>query len=151
MKRSHRSSAIQSEDRPSFDLSSLIDVSFLLLIYFLATSTLEQKEADLGMTLPTTSNCPGDHDVDRIMIEITPQGTVLMSGEEVESATSQSDLPVLSERLGFYKVTAELMRQTPVVIVQASDSARCQRFIDVVNCVAGQQIKNVTLSGFMEE
>ena len=49
----HRRRPVE-EAEPVLDMSSLIDVSFLLLIYFLVTSTLDPKEADLGMKLPTT-------------------------------------------------------------------------------------------------
>lgn len=37
---------------PMLDISPMIDLSFLLLVYFLATSTLEPVESDLGMTMP---------------------------------------------------------------------------------------------------
>lgn len=37
----------RDEDVAGLDISSLIDVSFLLLIYFLVTSTLDPREGDL--------------------------------------------------------------------------------------------------------
>jgi hypothetical protein len=37
--------------QPALDISSLIDVCFLLLIYFLVTSTITPRETDLGMAL----------------------------------------------------------------------------------------------------
>ena len=43
-----------SDEDPELDISSLIDVSFLLLIYFIVTSTLQKRETDLGITLPST-------------------------------------------------------------------------------------------------
>ena len=40
------------DDEPGLDISSLIDVCFLLLIYFLVTTTIQPREQDLRMSLP---------------------------------------------------------------------------------------------------
>ncbi len=51
-----------NDDEPALDISSLIDVCFLLLIYFIVTSTMQPREQDLPMTLPTinATNAPID-------------------------------------------------------------------------------------------
>lgn len=144
MKRPPRRSSIAAEAAPAFDLSSLIDVSFLLLIYFLATSTLQPKEVDLGMKV----GGDGQYEIDLLTIDINPQGEVIIAGEVVEDSSPKSELLELSDRLAFYKTTSELMGQKPVVVVSAADTTRCQRFVDVLNCVAGQRIEDVTLAGF---
>ncbi len=144
MKRSSRRSATAPEAAPAFDLSSLIDVSFLLLIYFLATSTLQPKEVDLGMKV----GGDGEYEIDLLTIDINPQGEVQISGEVIEDSAPKLELLELSDRLAFYKTTTELMGQKPVVVVNAADTTRCQRFVDVLNCVAGQRIENVTLADF---
>jgi len=144
MKRPLRRSIITPEVEPAFDLSSLIDVSFLLLIYFLVTSTLQPKEVDLGMTV----GGEGDYSIDLLTIEISSEGEVKIAGDVIEDSTAKSELLELSDRLAFYKTTTELIGQEPVVIVDAADTSRCQRFVDVLNCVAGQRIENVTLSNF---
>ena len=45
----HKKSIVQDEGNPELDISSLIDVCFLLLIYFIVTSTITPREQDLGM------------------------------------------------------------------------------------------------------
>ena len=49
----HRKYEAEEESDPALDISSLIDVCFLLLIYFLVTSTITPRETDLGMALPS--------------------------------------------------------------------------------------------------
>ena len=41
------------DNDPELDISSLVDVAFLLLIYFLVTSTLRPDETDLSIVLPS--------------------------------------------------------------------------------------------------
>jgi biopolymer transport protein ExbD len=40
------------EDTPIINLTSLLDVMFILLIFFLATSTLQREEHDIKVNLP---------------------------------------------------------------------------------------------------
>ena len=48
----HKRQQLEPEEEPALDISSLIDVCFLLLIYFLVTSTIKPRESDLGLQLP---------------------------------------------------------------------------------------------------
>ena len=43
---------ILKEEKVELQIAPLIDVVFLLLIYFMVTSSLKKSEADLGITLP---------------------------------------------------------------------------------------------------
>ena len=58
-------------EEPALDMSSLIDVSFLLLIYFLVTSTLEPRESDLSMEMPTDSGKASSIQIDPLKIRLT--------------------------------------------------------------------------------
>ena len=42
------------EERTELPIAPLIDVVFLLLIYFMVVASLRPQEADLGITLPGT-------------------------------------------------------------------------------------------------
>ena len=148
MKRPRRPSTAAQEDRPAFDLSSLIDVSFLLLIYFLATSTLDPKEADLGMTLGGKP-VDGDYVADELFVDVRADGTIEVAKMAVDDAAADHrDLPGLRESLMTYKKIAQLMGHDPIVVIRAADEARGQRFVDVINCVAGEHIEKVTLANF---
>jgi biopolymer transport protein ExbD len=49
------------------DISSLIDVCFLLLIYFLVTSTIKPRETDLGMALPAANPSNEQPDIEPLL------------------------------------------------------------------------------------
>ena len=40
------------EESPALEIASLIDMVFLLLIYFMVTASLVKSEGDLGIKLP---------------------------------------------------------------------------------------------------
>ena len=43
---------MEQMERPSINVASLIDMVFLLLVYFMVAASLQRSEADLGIRLP---------------------------------------------------------------------------------------------------
>lgn len=145
---------IPEEKDPELDMSSLIDVSFLLLIYFLVTSTLEPKEADLGMTMPTNnSSGSAEVEIDQMTVEVNSEGHIVLNDEILDTDASVREVPMLLDRLKTYAESAKLTDSKPMVIIAADDAAKGQRFIDVLNALAHEKVKidNVTITGFTEE
>jgi len=143
-----------AEQNPGLDMSSLIDVSFLLLIYFLVTSTLDPKEADLGMTMPTSqTSAPSEVEVDQMIVEVNSSGHIVLNDEVLDTDTESRDVPLLLDRLKLYVQSAALTQSDPLVIIKADDAARGQRFVDVLNALADEEvgIRNVTIDGFKED
>ena len=138
---------------PELDISSLVDVAFLLLIYFLVTSTLRPDETDLSIVLPSQVPNENPLDIDPIAIVIGPDGSVTYNEEPIPlSGGSGADrLPDLRQRLKAYKDLADGTNQEAMVTVKADDDGKTQRFIDVVNALASVKIKNVTMTGFRDE
>lgn len=139
---------------PALDMSPLIDLSFLLLIYFLVTSTLEPRESDLAMTLPGVATTPTRViDFDPIKIEVSGSGEILVEGEVLDTNTSSRELPLLLDRLKTYAESARLTSTQPRVIIAADDASKGQRFVDVLNTLAtrGVEISEVSLEGFAPE
>lgn len=136
-------------------MSSLIDVSFLLLIYFLVTSTLDPKEADLGMTMPTnsTSSSSTQVEIDQMTIDVNSSGHIVLNEEVLDTDPTKREVPLLLDRLRTYAQTAKMTDSEPVVIIAADDAAKGQRFVDVLNALADKDvdIRNVTITGFTEE
>jgi biopolymer transport protein ExbD len=142
------------EPEPELDMSSMIDVSFLLLIYFIVTSTLDPKEADLGMTMPTSqSSGSADVQIDQMTINVNGMGHILVNEEVLDSDADNREVPALIDRLSTYAESARLTDSKPMVIIAADDAAKGQRFVDVLNALAHESvgIQNVTISGFTDE
>lgn len=64
------------------DITPLIDVVFILLIFFMVTTTF-QREADLAINLPTASEEPAAKPDAPLEIVITAQGHYLVGGREL--------------------------------------------------------------------
>lgn len=151
---SKRRKGVEEEDEPGLDMSSLIDVSFLLLIYFIVTSSLQDKEADLGMTMPTSqSDGSADVEVETMSISVNPDGHITVNEEVLDTDTQDRKVPMLLDRLQTYAESARLTNSEPVVIISSDDGASSQRFVDVLNALSHEKvkIKNVTISGFTDE
>ncbi len=142
------------EENPELDMSSLIDVSFLLLIYFLVTSTLDPKETDLGMTMPTnTSSSPSEVEIDQMTVEVNSSGHIVLNDEVLDTDIDNHEVPLLLDRLRTYAESARLTDSQPMVIIAADDASKGQRFVDVLNALSDKQvdIRNVTITGFKDE
>jgi biopolymer transport protein ExbD len=66
----------------TLSLTPLIDVVFLLLIFFLVTSEFEDEERRLDIVLPNaTSAVPMTGQAREIIIDITAEGAIYLRGE----------------------------------------------------------------------
>lgn len=136
------------------DMSSMIDMSFLLLIYFLVTSTLEPIEGDLAMTMPSKSSDGGAQvEIDMATVKVNPAGHVELNDEVLDTDASVREVPMLVDRLRSYVEAARLTGSDPMVIIAADDAAKGQRFVDVLNALADPNvnISKVTITGFSED
>lgn len=134
-------------DEPALDISSLIDVCFLLLVYFLVTTTIQPREQDLSISIPGPP--AGDLvALPPMVIELRQGGEVVVNpgdaAEVYESDVSSRELPQLRSRLqglaGFGK------RNLPRVMLRVHDEALQQRYIDVINCLADAGIRDVAIA-----
>tara|TARA_R110002096_G_scaffold147671_16_gene307683 strand:+ start:15049 stop:15504 length:456 start_codon:yes stop_codon:yes gene_type:complete len=146
MRKSSRRSG-SSDIKPGLDLSSLVDVSFLLLIYFVATSSLRPEESDLGLSLPVDPVSErGRVDLPAFEIFLQGDGSIVGNDEILDSDTTNRDLPELREQLSIYKAASDLLQLDPEISVSADDASQGQRFLDVLNCLASLEINQVNLT-----
>ncbi len=146
-RRKRSSSPFAGREDPELSISPLIDVAFLLLIYFLVATTLLKEEADLSMTLPGVAKVQSDPvQVDQMHIEIDPAGVILVNREPVETDPSQRDLPQLTDRLTRYSAAARLAQSDALVVLKCHEDVVEQRFIDVLNACAAAGINNISIS-----
>jgi len=74
--------ATRPKEEPEVNLTSLIDVVFLLLIFFMV-STSFVKESRLTITLPEAESEAPAAEAERLEVAITAAGTFLVNGREL--------------------------------------------------------------------
>jgi len=136
---------------PGLDISSLVDVAFLLLIYFLVTSTLQPKEGDLGLALPSDVPSNSPIKLDPMTISINEEGQIFLKEVLIESDVASRTLAALLAELKQYKQMCDATESKPIVVVAADDGAVHQRLVDVINTLSKVEITNITLTGFSQE
>ncbi|MEM9281343.1 MAG: biopolymer transporter ExbD [Verrucomicrobiota bacterium] len=135
------------EEEPELDISPLIDVAFLLLIYFLVTTTLQKSEADLSLVLPGVEQEDSrEIKIDQMLVRVESTGVVMVNEEVSDTDPNDRALPNLTDRLSRYSASAEVANTETQVIIDCDPEAVGQRFIDVLNVCAKANIKNVSLA-----
>jgi len=153
MARHKKHQSIEDPD-PALDISSLIDVCFLLLIYFIVTSTIAPREQDLGLQLPGVGMSTEQPKIAPMLINITETGTIsATSGGEPQTLDSDPgvrELPLLNAQLELYVSGVSAAGEKPLVQIFASPEATQQRVIDVLNALAGAKINAVTFTDLID-
>ncbi len=152
----HKKISAEPEDEPQLDISSLIDVCFLLLIYFLVTSTIIPRERDLLMALPTDKGeRPLTPAIPPMFIRVAENGAVFSgtgAGEQaLDTDASTRDLPLLSSQLHLYHDAARSAGDEAMVQLSVDASATQQRVIDVLNALGGEGIVSVTFTDLVDD
>ncbi len=147
----HKKMQSPEEDEPGLDISSLIDVCFLLLIYFLVTSQIVKKEQDLSTSLPSTAPSETPPDLAPMLILLEGNGNISLKGETgiielIESDSDSRELPNLAQRLDLHKSVADTASQKALVQIRVEGDTVQQRVIDVLNALAGAGITEITFT-----
>jgi biopolymer transport protein ExbD len=137
-------------EEPDMNVAALIDMTFLLLIYFMVSATLHRSEADLGIRLPGMVQQTQEVEMtDEQTIEIQKTGRIVLNGQEFD-APDNVDLPELIATLMRYRLASEASKNPPLVTIWAEDETLHQRVIDVMNACASADIRNVTFTASAE-
>ena len=138
--------SIPTDSDPELDVAPLIDMVFLLLVFFMSTASLVKSEGDLGIKLPGIVQQAVTVDMpDEQMIEVRENGRVYLNGREFGNV-DQNDMPQLVTTLERYKTASRASKNKALITIWADDNALHQRVIDVMNACAAAGIENVTFS-----
>ena len=148
MPRRRRPPLAEPEAFERLDISPLIDMSFLLLIFFLVTSIMQQSETELTTRLPDRLNLE-DPDLEALTVDIqaSADGTVLYNGTAVSTDLNDRKLTTLVAELKNAKSLASSTTTPIIASIDIADDATQQRFADLLNALAGAEIENIALRG----
>ncbi len=131
-------------DDEEFQMAPMIDIVFLLLIYFMVTTTLIKQEADLGMQLPgQVSQSTEVKMPDEQIIDVFEDGRVILNGQ-VFDQPPRREMPELTATLKRFKDAADLAKSPAMVTIQAENATFHQRVVDVMDACAAAGINSVS-------
>ncbi|GAB4167956.1 MAG: biopolymer transporter ExbD [Wenzhouxiangellaceae bacterium] len=127
----------EQEEEPEINLTSLIDVVFLLLIFFMVSATFE-RQALLRVELPEASETETRELPERIELVITESGDYFI-GERMLADTEKSTLKLaLSEALA--------ANPDAVVVLRADARAEHGLVVRALDAAAAEGVRAVSIA-----
>ena len=119
-----------------FQIAPMLDILFVLLLFFMVSAGAQKHEASLTTQLPGNKPAPGGLAPERIGID--EDGQVSIYGANVD-APYDHQMPQLVARL---KTVVQQHGGQPVIITP-SRSTKQQSVVDVLNACAAAHVKNL--------
>ena len=105
--------ARQVDQELSLELTPLIDMVFLLLIFFLVATTFHQEEREMQIALPVaTSAGPISALLQELVVNVDEEGHIIIGGRRVEPQSLRSMIAGAVELNPQQKVTVRGDRKT---------------------------------------
>ena len=115
----------------AMDLTPLIDIVFLLLIFFLVTSTFKKDELALLLKLPKTEQGAGaEKKIDQLTIELS-DAAVAVNGKK----SSMEELPS----------TFEKAQKETLVNLRVDGDVKYTRLVKVLDLLQANKLENISL------
>ncbi len=130
----------QSEAEAPINMTSMMDMVFNLLIFFLVATTMAQEERDTAVKLPNTSQArPLSAPPQQLIINIKDDGSLVVTGKTYDAAA-------LSQML------AEVAQKDPGrnVLIRADERSTFRHFAGVVDLCRGVGIAEAKI-GYLKQ
>lgn len=127
-----------------FQIAPMIDVVFVILLFFMVAAGQQQKENAHNTKLPGTEP-PEDGTVmpDEVSIAIEDDGQIYLNDDPLDSP-DQKDLRELAANLIQLKQASDNAGSKILVTVYANELAKYERVVDVLDSLTRAQIVDVT-------
>lgn len=127
-------------DEPTLNLTPMIDVVFLLIIFFMIGTQFVQRERQFDVQLPTVSDAqPLTSRPDEIVVNVATAGRVVVRDQEL-------DLEALRQMLD----TARQNYPDQAVVVRGSGPDPYQHVMDVLTVCHQAKISHLSLASQLQ-
>ena len=135
-----------NEGHLGFQIAPMIDVVFVIMLFFMVMAGAVKVERELNTKLPGTAETSGPTDfVDEIIINIAENGEVLLNDEPMDTPASK-EMTQLRGTLLRLKQGSDAAKAPTLVTVVSEPDAKYSRTVDVLDALAVAQIENVTFT-----
>ena len=142
------------DDVDEVDLTPMIDVTFLLLIYFMVTTMLKQPESELSIQLPGKPQSSDVTPMDMLKVRIGDEGEVYLNGSEIEDGFDLLMLDLVANlktqkgmRDQLINSGAKSKEEAELKVeIESSGIAEHQAAVSVLNACSSAGVNKVTFS-----
>jgi biopolymer transport protein ExbD len=132
-------------------MGPMIDMVFLLLVFFMVTAKPVKQESDISLGLPGTVAAEESIELpDEQRIRIEDDGRVVLNDTTL-GEPGDAQLGQLVATLKRFKESADANKADALVTLDAADNTTQQRIVDVLNACARADITGVTFSDSASE
>lgn len=140
MKTHHKRNA-SSVANLGFQIAPMIDVVFVIMLFFMVMAGTVQVENRQNTRLPSDQGPPMD--VGEIAIRIEDDGQVLLNDDPLDTPDSRS-LPELANSLKLLRESSAAANSKVLVTIYADETARYERVVDTLDALTRAEIRDVT-------
>ncbi len=126
-----------SNPGPKLNMTSLIDVVFLLLIFFMVTTTFE-KQAKLKIQLPEATEKVNPQSQEQVVISISQKGSIYINNNELLNSKYDSIVGGLKQI-----VKGE---EKPPIVIRADADAAHKHVVTVMDVLADMGFTSVSIA-----
>ncbi len=134
------------DPRPEMPIAPMIDVVFLMLIYFMVSATLQRQEADIAFQLPGVAEQDEPLEMpDEQIIEISEAGQVIVNEFAYDSPAAPrfSELTAMLTR---FRQASDANRVEAIVTVAPSDDSLHHAIVKVMDACSRAGIDHVNFA-----
>ncbi len=121
----------------------MVDVVFVLMLFFMASAGVQVVEKELAMNLPSGTGKPSDVPTTPIIVDISGDGQVTVNDQPYGDKGDKA----LEKLRDFFKQSISNFGDKDPVIVRPSPETTHERIMDVLNAAAASHVKNLAFSG----
>jgi biopolymer transport protein ExbD len=141
----HRTIATANAD-VGFQIAPMIDVVFVIMLFFMVMAGAVKVEHELKTTLPGNVDTAKETEMpDELTISVSENGQVSLNDEAI-STPQDKELVQLFQEMKRAKQNADSGKTKLLVTVQAEETARYERVVNVLDVLAQAEVTNVTFS-----
>ena len=140
-----------NEGNLGFQIAPMIDVVFVIMLFFMVMAGSVRVEKELNSQLPGNAETSGATEfVDEQIINIAENGEVQLNEEPMDNAKSR-ELTHLKATLTRLKKAGDEAKTPTLVTVVSEPNAKYSRTVDVLDALAVAGVTNVTFTVSEEE
>ena len=137
------------QDAPAdagFQIAPMIDVVFVIMLFFMVMAGAVKVEHELKTTLPGNAETAKETEMpDEITIGVSENGTITINEDPVGQPNDKT-LDNLYNEMVKMATAAKQSKTKLLITVQAEEAAKYERVINVLDVLARADISNVTFA-----